>query len=49
MPAFFIHGVPETHHLWTPLIDQLSRDDVVAVDLPGFSSSVPVDFTATKN
>lgn len=46
MPAFFIHGVPETHHLWTPLIDQLPRDDVVAVDLPEFGSSVPVDFTA---
>ncbi|WP_242130091.1 hypothetical protein [Sphingobium sp. Sx8-8] len=26
VPVFFIHGVPETHHLWTPLF----RSDVRA-------------------
>ncbi len=48
MPAFFIHGVPATHHLWSPIIDRLARKDVIAIDLPGFGAPVPTGFDATK-
>ena len=48
MPAIFVHGVPDTHHVWDALRPHLSRDDVTAVDLPGFSSPVPDGFNATK-
>jgi pimeloyl-ACP methyl ester carboxylesterase len=49
MPAVFVHGVPETHTIWDPIRSHLSRKDVVAVDLPGFSSPVPQGFDATMN
>ena len=48
MPAIFVHGVPDTHHVWDALLPHLSRDDVSAVDLPGFSSPVPDGWSATK-
>ncbi|HEY5638542.1 MAG TPA: alpha/beta hydrolase [Dehalococcoidia bacterium] len=48
MPAIFVHGVPDTHRVWDPLIAHLSRDDVTAVDLPGFGLPVPDGWSATK-
>lgn len=48
MPAVFVHGVPETPVLWDPLRAHLSRDDVVALQLPGFGCERPVGFGATK-
>jgi pimeloyl-ACP methyl ester carboxylesterase len=48
MPAFFVHGVPDTHLMWGPLISHLSRKDVIAVDMPGFSAPVPPGWNATK-
>ena len=48
MPAIFVHGVPDTHHVWDALLPHLSRDDVTAVDLPGFSSPMPDGWNATK-
>ncbi|QDX26936.1 alpha/beta hydrolase [Sphingomonas suaedae] len=48
MPAFFIHGVPETHDIWTPVIERLSRDDIIAENLPGFCAPSPDGFAATK-
>ena len=48
MPAIFVHGVPDTHHVWDALLPHLSRNDVTALDLPGFSSPVPDGFDATK-
>lgn len=48
MPAFFVHGVPETHRLWEPVIERLGRKDIIAIDLPGFSSPVPGGFDASK-
>jgi pimeloyl-ACP methyl ester carboxylesterase len=48
VPAFFVHGVPETHHLWDGIRSHLSRKDIVAVDLPGFSTPVPDSFGCTK-
>ena len=49
MPAVFVHGVPDTHRVWMPVVDRLSRDDVVALDLPGFGSGVPDGFAVTKD
>lgn len=48
MPAFFVHGVPETHRLWDPIIAGLERDDTIAIDLPGFGVAPPPGFTSTK-
>ncbi len=48
MPAIFVHGVPDTHHVWDALRPHLSRDDVTAIDLPGFGSPVPDGWNATK-
>ena len=48
MPAILVHGVPDTHHVWDALRPDLSRDDVTAVDLPGFGSPVPDGWGATK-
>jgi len=48
MPAFFVHGVPETHHLWDGIRSHLSRKDVIAPDMPGFDCDTPEGFTCTK-
>jgi pimeloyl-ACP methyl ester carboxylesterase len=48
MPAVFVHGVPETPVLWDPLRSHLKRDDVVALQLPGFGCARPDGFGATK-
>jgi pimeloyl-ACP methyl ester carboxylesterase len=48
MPAVLVHGVPDTAVMWDPLLTHLDRDDVIAVDLPGFATPVPDGFGATK-
>jgi len=48
MPAVLVHGVPETPKIWNDLRGQLSRDDVVALQLPGFGCARPDGFRATK-
>ncbi len=48
MPAVFIHGVPDTTHLWSPVIERVGRDDAIALPLPGFDGPMPAGFTATK-
>ncbi|HEX5614323.1 MAG TPA: alpha/beta hydrolase [Acidimicrobiia bacterium] len=48
MTALFVHGVPDTHRVWNRIRAELGRDDVVAVDLPGFGAPVPDGFDATK-
>jgi len=48
MPAFFVHGVPETHHLWDGIRSHLSRKDIIAPDMPGFGCDVPAGFSSTK-
>jgi pimeloyl-ACP methyl ester carboxylesterase len=48
MPAFFVHGVPESHHIWEGIRTRLSRKDTMAVDLPGFTTEVPAGFDCTK-
>jgi pimeloyl-ACP methyl ester carboxylesterase len=48
MPAVFVHGVPETPAVWDALRANLRRDDVVALQLPGFGCPRPAGFGATK-
>ena len=48
MPTVLVHGVPETPALWDPLRAHLRRDDVVALQLPGFGCQRPPGFGATK-
>lgn len=47
MTALFVHGVPETTVVWQALVDQLERDDVVLLGLPGFGSPLPDGFEPT--
>ena len=49
MPAVFVHGVPDTHRVWTALLSRLTRKDVVTLSLPGFGCPVPDGFEATKD
>jgi pimeloyl-ACP methyl ester carboxylesterase len=49
VPAVFVHGNPETPVVWDPLVTQLDRDDVVALQLPGFGVHAPAGFAATKD
>jgi pimeloyl-ACP methyl ester carboxylesterase len=48
LPVVFVHGVPETHHIWDDLRTHLSRHSI-AVALPGFGNPVPDGFGATKD
>jgi len=48
MPAFFVHGVPDTHEVWDALLTHLDRDDVIVPDMPGFGCERPAGFGATK-
>lgn len=46
----FIHGVPDTGYMWTPLIEalHLADTDYVAPSMPGFDGTLPAGFAATK-
>jgi pimeloyl-ACP methyl ester carboxylesterase len=48
VPAFFVHGVPDTAALWNGVRENIDRDDVIAPNLPGFGAPVPDGFGATK-
>ncbi len=48
MAAVFVHGVPETPTIWDGLRSCLRRDDVIALQLPGFGCARPDGFDATK-
>ena len=49
MPAVFVHGVPDTEHVWHRVIAALGRRDVMTLRLPGFAGPVPEGFPATKD
>lgn len=49
MPAVFVHGNPETPAVWTPLLAELDRDDVLTPRLPGFGVPSPKGFGATMD
>lgn len=46
----FIHGVPDTGYMWTPLTKALDlpADEYLAPTMPGFDGSTPNGFPATK-
>lgn len=48
MPAVFIHGVPETAHVWDAVRAAAGRADTIALALPGFDAPLPDGFTPTK-
>ncbi len=48
MPAVFVHGVPDTSHVWDWVRSYLACRDAVALALPGFASSLPAGFGSTK-
>ena len=49
MPVVFVHGVPDTHRVWEPVLARLGRSDAITLSLPGFGTPVPPGFTATKD
>jgi len=49
VPAVLVHGVPDTAEVWQPVLDHLSRADTVTLALPGFGTSMPASFGATKD
>jgi pimeloyl-ACP methyl ester carboxylesterase len=50
LPAFLVHGNPDSAHLWDGVIEKLEPygDEVVAADLPGFAHPAPEGFPRTK-
>ena len=48
MPVVFIHGVPDTVHVWDSVLSQLPRTDLLALELSGFDTAVPTGFVASK-
>ncbi len=48
-PLLLLHGSPDTHTMWLPLIARLeSKARCIALDLPGFgASTLPADFALT--
>ena len=49
MPAFFVHGVPDTPDLWNGVRERLKRQDVIAPAMPGFGAPLPAEFACTKD
>ena len=47
MPAYLVHGVPDSPAVWDPLRSHLARRDVVTPTLPGFGTPLPAGFQAT--
>ncbi len=43
----FVHGNPETDAVWSPLIAELGRGDVVCLSPPGFGAPFPPGFGCT--
>jgi pimeloyl-ACP methyl ester carboxylesterase len=50
MPAFLVHGNPDSSHLWDRVVAELDPygEEVIAADLPGFAEPAPEGFPATK-
>jgi pimeloyl-ACP methyl ester carboxylesterase len=47
MPAYLVHGVPDSPAIWEPIRSHLARRDVVTPTLPGFATPLPAGFQAT--
>src|SRR6202012_1738131 len=50
MPAFLVHGNPDSARLWSRMVERLGDYDgeIVAADLPGFANPAPDGFDKTK-
>jgi pimeloyl-ACP methyl ester carboxylesterase len=50
MPAFLVHGNPDSSRLWRRVVENLGgyEGEIVAADLPGFADPAPEGFPATK-
>jgi pimeloyl-ACP methyl ester carboxylesterase len=48
MPVVLVHGVPDTHRVWRPVLARINRGDAVTLSLPGFGCALPDGFGATK-
>ena len=49
MPAFLIHGVPDTAAMWDGVRARLQRNDVLAPSMPGFATPLPPGFGCTMD
>ena len=49
MTTLFIHGVPDTHRLWAPVLEALGEGDWICPDMPGFGAPVPDGFSASMD
>ena len=49
MPAFLVHGVPDTEHLWDGVRSHLTRTDIIASSMPGFGTPLPDGFDCTMD
>ncbi|MGJ3231375.1 MAG: alpha/beta fold hydrolase [Oceanicaulis sp.] len=49
MTILFIHGVPDTHRLWAPVLAHLPGADARCPDLPGFGCGAPDGFSFTMD
>lgn len=48
MSVVFVHGVPDTFHVWDQVRGQMPTLETTALALPGFGCPIPQGFTATK-
>ena len=49
MTVLFIHGVPDTHRLWAPVLERLEIADPRCLLLPGFDAPVCDGFACTMD
>ena len=46
-PLVLIHGIGSQWQMWVPVMDRLAQErEVIALDLPGFGESLPIDGSA---
>jgi pimeloyl-ACP methyl ester carboxylesterase len=48
IPVVFVHGVPEDAKLWDGVREHITDRETFALNLPGFGTPIPSDFSATK-
>ena len=49
MTVLFVHGVPDTHRLWIPILEALGEADWICPDMPGFGAPVPNGFDCSMD
>ena len=47
MAVVLVHGNPETDAVWSPLVAELARTDVVRLSPPGWGAPAPAGWGAT--